>query len=41
MVTWMLTVVTGMVVVMVLWMLREVVVDVDRGDSVVGGEVMD
>ena len=33
--------VTGMVVVMVLWMLREVVVDVDRGDGVVGGEVMD
>ena len=32
---------TGMVVVMVLWMLREVVVDVDRGDGVVGGEVMD
>ena len=35
--------VTGMVVVMVWWMLRElvVVVDVDRGDGVVGGEVMD
>ena len=30
-----------MVVVMVLWMLRDVVVDVDRGDGVVGGEVMD
>ena len=33
-----------MVVVILCWMLREVVVvvvDVDRGDSVVGGEVMD
>ena len=33
--------VTWMVVVILCWMLREVVVDVDRGDSVVGGEVMD
>ena len=33
-----------MVVVILCWMLREVVVvvvDVDRSDSVVGGEVMD